>query len=134
MGPNRPKAAVVLIGTNNTGHLMQSPEEIVVGVERIIGTLQEKSPQTKILLLGVFPRGATPDDPMRVNNDRVNELVSRLDDQRTVFYKNIDDVFLEPDGTISTDVMPDRLHLSAEGYRRWADAIVPTLRDWGVVP
>jgi arylsulfatase A-like enzyme/lysophospholipase L1-like esterase len=134
MGPNRPKAAVVLIGTNNTGHLMQSPEEIAVGVERIIETLQAKSPQTKILLLGVLPRGATADDLMRINNDRVNELVSRLDDQNLVFYKNIDQVFLEPDGTISTEVMPDRLHLSAEGYRRWADAIVPTLREWGVVP
>lgn len=134
MGPSRPKAAVVLIGTNNTGHLMQSPEEIAVGVERIVETLRAKSPQTKILLLGVLPRGAASDDPMRVNNVRVNELVSRLDDQSRVFYKNIDDVFLEADGTISTDVMPDRLHLSGEGYRRWADAIVPTLRDWGVVP
>jgi N-acetylglucosamine-6-sulfatase len=134
MGPSRPDAAVILIGTNNTGHLMQAPEEIAAGIELIVSTLRAKSPRTKILLLGVLPRGASNDDPMRVNNDQVNELVSSLHDGEKVFYKNINAAFVEPDGTISTDVMPDRLHLSPEGYRRWAEAIKPTLQEWKVLP
>lgn len=133
MGPNRPQAAVVMIGTNNTGHSMQSPAEIAEGVTEVVRTLRAKSPRTKILLLGIFPRGASTDDPMRVNNQQVNERISRLDDGESVVYLDLSDVFLESDGTISRDVMPDLLHLSEAGYRRWAEAILPTLNRWGVV-
>jgi len=134
MGPSRPTAAVVLIGTNNTGHLMQSPDEIAAGVEAIVNNLRTKSPKTKIMLLSILPRGADANDPMRINNEKVNAMISSLHDGEHVYYQNINQVFLEPDGTLSTEVMPDRLHLSPEGYRRWAAAIAPTLREWKVIP
>jgi N-acetylglucosamine-6-sulfatase len=134
MGPSRPKAAVILIGTNNTGHLMQAPEEIAAGVTRVVETLRQKSPKTKVLLLGVLPRGANAQDPMRVNNERVNAIIGKLADGETVVYKDISQAFLEADGSISKGVMPDLLHLSAEGYRRWAEAIVPTLQTWEALP
>ena len=133
MGPSRPRAAVILIGTNNTGHLMQDPDEIAAGVKEIVTTLRRKSPRTKILLLSVFPRGASAGDPMRLNNDEVNARIAKLADGEAVVYKDLGDAFLEADGTISTKVMPDRLHLSAEGYSRWAAGILPTLTEWGVV-
>ena len=44
-----------------------------------------------------------------------------------VFYLNIGKAFLNPDETISRDVMPDYVHLTAKGYRLWADAMEPTL-------
>jgi arylsulfatase A-like enzyme len=134
MGPNRPKAAVILIGTNNTGHLMQAPDEIAAGVSEVLQTLREKSPKTKVLLLGILPRGESPSDPMRVNNEQVNERIRSLADGEMVVYQDWSDQFLEPDGTISKAVMPDLLHLSGEGYRRWAEAILPMLSEWGVVP
>ena len=43
-------------------------------------------------------------------------------------------MFLEDDQTLSRAVMPDLLHLSEEGYRRWAEAIVPVLKQWEVLP
>jgi len=51
----RPKVAVLMIGTNNTGHLMQEPAEVAAGIKKIVGILQQRSPDTKLLLLGVFP-------------------------------------------------------------------------------
>lgn len=132
LAKNRPQAAVVMIGTNNTGHYMQAPEETAEGVAEIMRVLHEKSPQTKVLLLGVFPRGESPSDPMRVNNDQLNSLISKLDDNQSVFYRDIGKHFLQDDGTLSTEVMPDLLHLSEEGYRRWAEAIVPELNQLGV--
>lgn len=134
MGPSRPQAAVILIGTNNTGHLMQPPEEIAAGVGEVLRALREKSPKTKVLLLGILPRGGSPSDPMRVNNEQVNNLISGMADGEKVVYQDLSEVFLESDGTISKVVMPDLLHLSGEGYRRWAEAIVPTLSEWGVLP
>ena len=35
--------------------------------------------------------------------------------------------FLEADGSLSREVMPDSLHLNAWSYQIWADAITPTL-------
>ncbi len=127
-----PKVAVVMIGTNNTGHKMQSPREVAAGVERIVDILAERTPKTKVLLLGVFPRGKSPLDAGRLNNIAINQFVRRLADGQRVIYRDIGDRFLEPDGTISPQIMPDALHLSAEGYRRWAEAIEPDLKALGL--
>ena len=53
-----PKLAVIMIGTNNTGHRQENAEHTAVGIKRIIYELQIRLPETKILLLGIFPRGA----------------------------------------------------------------------------
>jgi len=42
---------------------------------------------------------------------------------------DIGDKFLQPDGSISKDIMPDFLHLSAAGYQIWADAIETKLAE-----
>jgi lysophospholipase L1-like esterase len=35
--------------------------------------------------------------------------------------------FLEPDGTLPKEIMPDFLHLSEKGYQIWADEITSKL-------
>jgi N-acetylglucosamine-6-sulfatase len=127
-----PKAAVVMIGTNNTGHVMQAPDQVAAGIESIVQLIRSKLPDAKILLLGVFPRDVQPLDPMRLNNVAINQYIRRLDDGQHVHFRDIGHIFLEDDGTISPDIMPDALHLSAQGYQRWADAIEPILREWGL--
>ena len=57
----------------------------------------------------------------------MNRQISRLDDGTNVSYLDIGKTFLNPDGTISSEIMPDYLHLTAKGYRLWADAMEPTL-------
>ena len=60
----------------------------------------------------------------------VNKIIAKLDDGgKTVKYLDIGDKFLQPDGTLSKDIMPDFLHLSAKGYEIWAEAINPTLHS-----
>ena len=44
-----------------------------------------------------------------------------------VKFLDIGKSFLNKDGTISREIMPDFLHLSGKGYRIWADAMEPTL-------
>ena len=43
-------------------------------------------------------------------------------------YLDIGDKFMEKDGTISKDVMPDYLHLSEKGYELWASLLKPLLK------
>jgi len=120
-----PKVVVLMIGTNNSGS--NSAGEIAGGIKAIVTTLREKLPRTKVLLLGVFPRGERPDNPIRAKLAAVNEIIATLDDGENVKYLDIGERFLHDDGTLSREIMPDFLHLSRKGYRIWADAIEPTL-------
>ena len=131
-GVEDPKVAVVMIGTNNTGHLEQAANETAEGVDNVVAKLRERFPKAKVLLLGVFPRGATPDDSKRQLNTEINEQLAKLHDGEHVHFEDITQAFLESDGTLSKQIMPDLLHLSKEGYQRWAKAIEPKLKSLGV--
>lgn len=116
-----PKAAVIMIGTNNSGS--NTPEQIAEGVTAIVRQLQEKTPQTKILLLATFPRGATPQDKRRQVNEKSNAIVAGLAADDNVTYLDIGPKFLGEDGSLSKEIMPDLLHLSEKGYTIWAESI-----------
>ena len=123
-----PKVAVLMIGTNNLGS--NTNEEIVSGVTKIVKTLHTKLPQTKVLLLGIFPRGEKPDDKNRPRIKAINEQLAKLDDGgMTVKYLDIGQKFLTDDGTLTKEVMPDALHPNEKGYQIWAEAMDPTLKE-----
>ena len=124
-----PKVAVVMIGTNNTGHRLQDADETALGIRRITEILGHRWPETEILLLNLFPRGKKPDDPMRRLNHEIGERIEELGHQDGITYLDIGYIFLEPDGTISRDVMPDFLHLTPHGYRLWAEAMSEPLNE-----
>jgi len=136
-----PRLIVLMIGTNNTGHSNRPPrnpgeamyictaEQTADGVAAILQALKRKMPQTKVLLLGIFPRGEKPSDPLRQQNEATNALIARLADGKRVQYLDIGNRFLEPDGTLTRAVMPDLLHLSERGYAIWADAIEPRIAE-----
>jgi lysophospholipase L1-like esterase len=128
-----PKVVVLMIGTNNTGKERNGPArnttpEAIEGVQAVVSDIRAKLPDTKILLLGIFPRG-TLDDPQRAQVAVINTVISKLDDGKIVRFLDIGPKFLEADGTLSTNIMPDLLHPSEKGYQIWADAMNPTLDE-----
>lgn len=123
----KPKLAVVMIGTNNSGG--DSPQDIAAGITAIVEELREELPETKILLLGIFPRGETPEDRQRKVNKATNEIVKSLDDGKRVYYLDISKEFLDDNGKLSQQIMPDLLHLSKRGYEIWAEAIEPKVAE-----
>ncbi len=124
----KPKGVVLMIGTNNVGS--DTAEGIASGVTKIVETIRAKQPQAKILLLAVFPRGekAVP-NPGRDKLKKVNEIIAKLDDGKNIHFLDIGEKFLQPDGSLTKEIMPDFLHLSAQGYQIWADAITPKLAE-----
>lgn len=118
-----PDLVVIMIGTNNTGHRQDKPEDTAAGIRAIIDRIERKCPKAKILLLGVFPRGEAADHPHRKLNIAVNEIIKGFADNKQVFYKDISTAFFNDKGELTKDIMPDYLHLTPEGYRRWAEAI-----------
>ena len=121
-----PRAIMLMIGTNNTGR--NTAAEIAEGVGAVVLELQTRFPDARILLLGIFPRGAA-DDPVRETLADINNTISRLHDGESVHYLDIGNVFLDADGNIPTSIMSDALHPSAEGYRLWAEAVQQPLTE-----
>lgn len=122
-----PKVAVIMIGTNNAGHRQDPPDAVFQGIEAIVQRIRTSLPETKILLLAIFPRGAGPEDPLRQLNEKVNERLPELADQKHVFFLDINHVFLDEQGMLPESIMPDLLHPNARGYELWAEAMEPEL-------
>jgi beta-glucosidase len=122
-----PKAAVLMIGTNNSG--TNTSDQIAEGVEAVVKKLRTKLPKTKILILAIFPRGADVNNPRRKVNIGANRSIAKLADGEMVHYLDIGDKFLNDDGTLSKEVMPDLLHLNEKSYTTWATAIEPKLKE-----
>lgn len=123
-----PKLAVVMIGTNNGG---DSAEDVALGIKTIIGDIQQRSPGTRILLLGIFPRGEQGTDGARKKNDQVNKIIAGYampTDPRRVAYLDIGQKFLTPDQILGKDIMPDALHPNGKGYEIWAAAIIDQVK------
>ena len=120
----KPRVLVLMIGTNNIGN---PTEEILRGDLAIVNEIHKKLPKTKLLLLGIFPRGREASDPAREKIKMVNNALSKLDRKKNVRYLDIGDKFLDAMGTLPPDIMPDALHPNHKGYEIWADAIQPTL-------
>jgi len=122
----RPKAIVLLIGTNNlTAGL--TPDEVAEGIASLLKAIQEKAPASKILLLGILPRGESIKEENNEKIRQTNAKLALLADNKRVFYLDVGDKLVEPDGSISREIMPDKIHVAAPGYARWIDAMKPTL-------
>lgn len=132
-----PRVAVLMIGTNNSG--ANTADEILAGQRKIVRLIREKLPRTKVLVLAIFPRGPRHFDAKGVARDdgvtrmrvidEVNKGLASFDDGRNVRVLNINHVFRDSDGRLPDSVMPDQLHLSEEGYVRWAEAMSPLLAE-----
>jgi lysophospholipase L1-like esterase len=128
-----PKVVVLLIGTNNSGNEDNGrprnlTPEIIEGVSNLVRQIQARLPETKILLLGLFPRGEKS-DPIREQVKAANTGLAKLDDGGKVKFLDLGDKFLAPDGMLSRDLFPDLLHPNAKGYQIWANAMEPTLSE-----
>ena len=103
--------------------------EIAEGVGAVVLEMRKDFPNAKILLLAIFPRGV-PGDPVRDKIAEVNRIISRLDDQKHVFYLDIGAKFLDEKGVFLPDSFrPDNLHPMAKGYDIWGAAVKDKLAE-----
>lgn len=122
-----PKLLVVMIGTNNIGHRSDPPEHTALGVKTILETLRRELPNSKILLLAIFPRGKDKSDKMRLLVNETNSLLKHFADQKWIHWLDINSAFLNDKGEIEKSVMEDYLHPNKPQYKVWAEAMDFTL-------
>jgi beta-glucosidase len=130
MKDRNPKLVVVMIGTNNRGEPERRGEDTAYGILALLKEIHAKLPESKILLMPIFPRGDTPEDSGRLRNDEINKIIRTYVDEKTVHWLDIGHVFLNGEGKLKRDLMPDGLHPNLEGYRVWAEAMEPTIRKF----
>jgi lysophospholipase L1-like esterase len=129
---HHPKWAIVNIGTNNFAGTKNArentPEEIAEGVRQILLRVRAKSSGTKIILMGVFPRGEKPSDPLRSKITELNKLLAKFGETKGITFLDITSKLTNPDGTISRQIMGDFLHPTEAGYKIWGDAVMEVIR------
>lgn len=123
----RPQLIVLLIGTNNAWPGAR-PEEIATGIAEVVRQLRRQSPTSRILLVGILPRGADRSDGARDVIARVNALIAGCADNGTVFFTNPGPMLLDGQGALSDQIAPDRLHLSWLGYAILGAGLEPDIR------
>ena len=124
-----PKVVVLMLGTNNVGqHQDEQPAWVVAGLRKVVDVIHEKLPVAKLLILGIFPRD-DKNSSNRQRNDAINLELAKFADSSRTRYLDIGHVFLDANGEVPTDIMPDRLHPNAKGYDLWYDAMEPTLAE-----
>ena len=124
----QPKLVVLMIGTNNG----DPAPDVALGIKTILQDIHERCPKSKVLLLGIFPRGEKATDGARVKNEEVNKLIAKFQgmlELGRVYYLDIGQKFLTSDGTLTKDIMPDLLHPNEKGYQIWADATIDKVKQ-----
>ncbi|HEY4329833.1 MAG TPA: GDSL-type esterase/lipase family protein [Phycisphaerae bacterium] len=138
--PIKPKAIVLLIGTNNLprtqyNYSAESPEETAKAVKEILDVIKQKQPQAKVLLVSVFPREdglkSNPPEDLNPKVKALNALIAKNADGKQIIYLDIYDKFLDENGKLKPGLMPnDGLHPVAAGYDIWGQAMMPILTEW----
>lgn len=107
------RLVILAVGTND---LRLPPEAIAEGIRSDLLLLRSRWPDAKILLLALWPRGAIPNNPLRVKSSAVDRLIRQCADQKSVIFADVGQALLDSDGRLSPAMAPNGLHPSAIGY------------------
>jgi lysophospholipase L1-like esterase len=123
-----PKLIVLTISTHDNGP--NSPADIVAGLTAVVSAYREHSPTSHILIIGMLPSAASPTDPVRAKVAEINRGLAKLDDGKNITFLDIGPKFLQSDGTLPGEVMPDDATITEKGHQVWADAIQPIIDQY----
>ncbi len=136
-----PRVAVLLCGTNNyvvkqsdggkeTWELgMETPPgEVADGIRAVAQAFHRKLPNTRIIVLGILP----VKDPKKWAKCRETNriLASYTCPKDEVVFLNLEDRFLDAQGSLKPELFTDGTHLTTAGYAVMAEALVPQIEKW----
>jgi len=111
-----PRLIILSIGVNNFPS--DTGEEVAEGIKVIIPELRARAPKARILLAGPLPAKEV-ESPFRRKFLAVHRLLKA--DGETVFTSTVPLMMLLPDGSLDPSVFAaDGIHLTRDGYARWA--------------
>ena len=129
-GQQKPKIVVLNIGTNcfsiSRRYSGDTPEIAMEGVRAVVEKIFELSPQSKLLMMEIFPR--LPQE-IQQKIDKLNALIREFaagDERITLLSLNNK---LARDGVLIPEFYADKTcHPNAAGYRIWAEELEPHIK------
>ncbi len=124
---NKPAAIFLLIGTNDLPWYEYRPDsDIIMDYRQILQLCRRDSPDTRIYIQSLLPRGP-------YYSKRIQNLNRQLNSLAEVFHCTYIDLFPHftgRDGGLDHKITNDRLHLLADGYVIWRKIIAPYLDEY----
>ena len=130
---SKPKVVLLLVGTNNTdgNHFLTitQPKELKDAIWKITRIIRKKLPETKILLVGIFPYGYKANNRDNINKE-TNVLLSEFPSKdKRIYYKDIGEIFLDDSDKINKNLMSDYLHPNAKGHLLMFKTLDPFIEE-----
>ncbi len=114
---------IIMIGTNNI-KLKNTYDEIAAGIDNLIAQIQIRQPKAQIVVVGVLPRK----DMSWAEVQSLNAKVEPYAIKRGVKYVNVGNALLDENDTPRNEFYGDNVHLSAQGYMAYSEALMRELR------
>ena len=137
---HQPKVAVLLCGTNNfvvtqsAGGKVQwdlgancPPEDVAHGARAIAQVFRRRLPRTRVIMMGILPVSNKTKWAKCQQTNAVNAALTC--NKNEVIYLDLQDKFLQSDGSINKQLFTDGTHLTLEGYRVWAKSLDPLVSE-----
>ena len=125
----RPEYVVVAIGINNLVVGGDSADETAEGIVAVTEEACRQFPDSKIILLGLFPSGKEKDSGVRRQCDRIHKVLAARKFGKKVTYVNPSQWFLDNQGTIREGLyIGDYIHLTEKGYECVAEHLKELIR------
>lgn len=90
----------------------------------VVADIRKHQPDAKLLIMSILPRG-TGNDRVKV----INAEMAKWTDDKNIFFMNIFDKFMNPDGTQKREIMIGTIHLNAKGYQVWTESIIGKVKE-----
>lgn len=115
-----PERLFLMIGVND---LNSRQDGIAERYDRILQVLGERLPSTRVYVQSVLP---VTEDWMATDNasiDALNVEIQSIASRRGLPYIDLHSLFEDETGALRSELTNDGIHLMAEGYAIWRDAI-----------
>lgn len=125
----QPRLVVLMIGVNNFGHEDATAKEVASGVEAIVEEIKQRFPLANVLLLGILPFEGKNKAQDRELVREANVLLAKLAAKHQLIFRDYGELFLQADGSVAKNLMPDLLHPNAQGYALLAEQLQPLIKE-----
>jgi lysophospholipase L1-like esterase len=125
----RPRAIVLMIGINDL-EAGRAPAEVAAAFEELLAAMRAAGPETRLVVLSVLPmrdvgRG------VGVANAQVgalNDAIAASCERHRAAFLDLRPTLTDETGALGEAFTRDGVHLTGEGYARWAEALKPAVR------
>ncbi len=118
----KPVAMFILIGTNDLPWYEYRPLEMIIDTyQEILRKIKKDSPDSKVFVQSLLPRGKSYAKNVIKLNTRLKELAVA----ENVTFIDLYPHFVGKSGELRADLNNDHLHLLGKGYRIWQGILAP---------